>query len=130
MERRVAEGVVQKELTTGQRFVNLTTRMVVIMDLDGHIKLRVPASGQVATCKVIPITQEMVGDIEIGSYEYKDPCGIPDPQEKTFYIVPYAVLRAVEGKRQDVVAPDTSPGSVVRNSRGIVDGVRRFCRTY
>ena len=46
----------------------------------------------------------------------------------TVYIVSSVVLTALAGTRADVVAPDTSPASVVRDADGKIIGVRRWAR--
>lgn len=48
--------------------------------------------------------------------------------EETVYIVSSIVLAALAGTRQDVVAPDTSPASAVRDADGKIIGVRRWTR--
>ncbi len=55
--------------------------------------------------------------------------GLPDPKEGVLYIVSQMVLASplLEG-RHDVIAPDTGPGSAVRDNKGIIIGVCRFLR--
>jgi len=53
--------------------------------------------------------------------------GLPEPQSNTVYIVSTLVAQAVP-HRDDIIAPDTSPQGVVRDSEGKIIGVKRFQR--
>lgn len=50
--------------------------------------------------------------------------GLPQAEKGVTLIVSIVVLGA--SNRIDLVAPDTGPGSVVRNEKGLILGVRRF----
>jgi len=45
-----------------------------------------------------------------------------------YYIVSSLVAQALAGKRNDLLAPDTSPQGVVRDEEGRIVGVKRFQR--
>lgn len=107
--------------------INLTPHDVIVYDMDGkHIIRTYPASGTIARVKSsteivgeadgIPVARTTFGEIE----------GLPVPQPGTKYIVSLLVLQAAAGKRDDLIGPDTSPGSVVRDESGQIIGVRRF----
>lgn len=107
--------------------INLTPHDVCIYDTEGKTVIKTyPASGTVARVKSstkivgeidgIPVARTSFGEIE----------GLPVPQPGTKYIVSLLVLQAAAGKRDDLIGPDTGPGSVVRDESGQIIGVRRF----
>ena len=83
-----------------------------------------PPSGlvaRVATSSVmvpseLPMVRTIFGDIT----------GLPEPADHTYFIVSGMVLSALNGSRPDVIAPDTSPASAVRDPQGRMIGVKRF----
>lgn len=85
-----------------------------------------PPSGTVArvttTCQPVtelsgvPVVQTCFGEI----------VGLPEPKLGCIHIVSSMVLLALKGTRHDVIAPDTSPASVIRNDAGQIIGVKRF----
>lgn len=120
------------------KIINLTPHDVTIilssrLRGDDDFTIQIPASGNVARCKVerqsickirslqhcshlenaaiveIPITQTKFGEVE----------GLPDPQENTIYIVSSLVAQAVP-YRNDVFIPD----DCVRDSEGKIIGCR------
>lgn len=107
--------------------INLTPHDICVYDADGkHIIRTYPASGTVARVKS---TTEIVGEIDgiaIARSAFGAIEGLPDPQPGTTYIVSLLVLQAASGKRDDLIGPDTGPGSVVRDENGQIVGVRRF----
>ena len=60
--------------------------------------------------------------------EYGEITGLPDPEDGVIYIVTGDVQRCARDARQrrDLVTPDMSPKSVVKDDTGAVIGVRRF----
>jgi len=108
--------------------VNLTPHEIKIVGEDGKIRLVVPPSGQVARVKTEQQVIGSVNDIPIVKTEFGDVEGLPEPREGVYYIVATLVAQAMKGKREDVVAPDTSPQGVVRDSEGKIVGVKRFQR--
>jgi hypothetical protein len=111
---------------TGITFVNLTQREIVWLPKDESKRLSIPSSGFVATCKTDSDVLEYMNGIPVGVYSYCGVTGVPSPKKNVIYIVSYAVLQALDGSRPDVVAPDTSQDSAVRDGRGFLRGVRRF----
>ena len=65
---------------------------------------------------VLPMVRTIFGDIT----------GLPEPMDHTYFIVSGMVLSALGGSRPDVIAPDTSLASAVRDSQGRILGVKRF----
>ena len=136
------------------KFVNLTPHTVTVVGEDGKKILEVPPSGQVARVEVVkrylggirvgrkyvPVVRSSYGEVQglpdrcDNCYNYKTLCsGAPfeaascvkqDP--KQYFIVSLIVLQALQGKRKDVVAPDTSPAGAVRDEEGRIIGVRAF----
>lgn len=107
--------------------VNLTPHDIRIYDADGkNIIKTYPASGTVARVKS---STEIVGEvdgIEIVRTTFGEIEGLPNPQPGTIFIVSLLVLQAAAGKRDDLIGPDTGPGSVVRDAERQIVGVRRF----
>ena len=93
--------------------VNLTPHTVNVILPSGEVR-DIPASGQVARCRqsdklaftidgVIPVTYQTFGNVE----------GLPDRQDKTFYIVSRLVAAACPDRKDLLI-----PGPLVRNSEG------------
>lgn len=113
--------------------INLTGREIVIVDDDGRERLVLPPSKQ--SKARVGIEAELQGEVRDGEvgvdivrYCYDRVTGLPPARPGIIYVVGWAVLQALNGTRPDVVAPDTTPGSVVRGERGAVQGVKRFRR--
>lgn len=101
-------------------FVNLTPHALKLND--GRI---FPPSGIIARVSVSyaafnedSITKQVYGDI-------KD---LPEPKNETIYIVSGLVLSALNGSREDVVAPATGHPEVMRNEAGQINSVPGFTR--
>lgn len=55
-------------------------------------------------------------------------CSCGGEFERNIYIVSTIVLSALNGRRDDVFAPDTSPSSAIRNEKGQIVGVKRLTK--
>lgn len=113
------------------KFVNLTNRTINIVDEQGTIKLILKPSGNIVSAnivvKVLDTHQSYGEAVDVVSYEYGTVHGLPAPQPDTMYVVSYAVLQALDGIRDDVIAPDSSPASILRDKNGSkILGVRQF----
>ncbi len=121
------------------KLVNLTPHPVTICDENCRpvLTLPPPPSGRVARVKqerklekvlqVIHRIDEVSMDIvmiPIVETEFSEVEGLPEPRQGVVYVVSSVVLEAVKGRRDDVVAPDTGPGSVCRDENGRIIGVR------
>ena len=119
---------------TGVKFVNLTPHEVTIFDPEGkNVIMRIPPSGMVARVSVVSDVigyfSTPQGNIPIRKTVYGEMQGLLEPSEGTIYIVSTVVLLALKAKgikRDDVVAPDTNPDSVVRDPEGRIIGVKYF----
>lgn len=102
--------------------VNCTPHPIVVGDRTFAPSGHVPRVGTVVldcgTMDGISVVRTEFGEVE----------GLPEPQFGIDYIVSGVVLAALKGSRPDVVAPDTSPASAVRNESGQIVGVKRFTR--
>lgn len=108
-------------------FKNLTDRSITVVGPDEKVILTLEASKSGAFCSVDTNTHEYMDKIPVVSYRYHKVVGLPPPEKEVVFIVKYAVLKALDNSRPDVVAPDTSPSSVVRDPlTGKVVGVRKF----
>lgn len=108
---------------------NLTPHTLNVVDDAGKIILSVAPSGTVARVTTKQATVGNVAGIDIVRTVFGDVDGLPDPQPDTIYVVSTLVLQALKANgviRDDVVSPDTSPSSVVRDDTGNIIGVKRF----
>lgn len=101
------------------KLINLTTRVITIVDEEGDPRFTVQPSGMVASADINSRVTERIKhnddhDVDIVEYEYSDVRGMPEPKPGVIYVVSYAVLQGLGGSRPDAVSPDTSPNSVVR----------------
>lgn len=111
------------------KFVNLTPHALNIVDADGNTILSVAPSGTVARVTTQQTVVGNIAGIDIVRTVFGDIDGLPAPQPDTVYVVSTLVLQALKDagvSRNDVVAPDTSPQSAVRNADGQIVGVKRF----
>jgi hypothetical protein len=110
--------------------INLTPHEITIYDQTGQeIVLRIPPSGKVARVSISAQTVGEINGVAVRKTTYGDVQDLPDPQPDTVYIVSTIVLIALQSKgitRTDVVSPDTSPDSAVRDSQGKILGVKYF----
>jgi len=115
-------------------FLNLTPHEVTIFDAEGkNVIMRIPPSGVVARVETV---SEIIGYCDAGQVKipvratrYGEIRGLPEAKKGVIYIVSTVVLLALKAKgikRNDVVAPDTNPDSVVRDEQGRVIGVKYF----
>jgi len=95
------------------------------MGEDGEVKAVFPPSGQVARVKPERIKVAEINGIPVYHTSFGVVEGLPEPQPGTIYIVSTLVLAATKN-RNDLVAPDTSPASAVRDDNGRIIGVRAF----
>lgn len=108
------------------KIVNLTPHEVVLIG-EGGVLARIPPSGKVARVAVKSVTVGSLLGAPVRKTEYGEVEGLPEPTPGTVYIVSTVVLLALAAKgvrRNDVVAPDTSPGSAVRDPNGNIIGVK------
>lgn len=108
------------------QLINLTPHTVTIVDEESRKILEVPPSGQVARVEVMREPVGTLNGVPLVHNRYGDVQGLPEPREGTVYIVSLVVLQALQGKRNDVVAPDTSPAGAVRDEEGRIIGVKAF----
>lgn len=111
------------------KFINLTPHVLNVIGDDGSVVLSVPPSGTVARVATQQTVATQLDGIDVVRTVFGDVDGLPAPQPDTVYVVSTLVLQALRHAgvdRSDVVAPDTSPASVVRNADGQVVGVKRF----
>ncbi len=91
--------------------------------------IEIPPSGIVARVEVKQRKIKKEYGVMFVRHEYGEVHGIPEPREKTIYIVSSFVLNALRRhgvNRDDIVAPDTSPESVIRDDDGNIVAVRAF----
>jgi len=108
------------------KVINLTPHDVVIVDDSGKEIKRYLASGQVARVNTQAEPIGEIDGIQVVRTKYGDVDGLPDKQPDTVYLVSLVVAQALRGSRTDVYVPDTGPGSVVRDDKGQIIGVKRL----
>jgi hypothetical protein len=116
-------------------FVNLTNKPIIILGEENQELLRLPEGRHVVNAGIVVNIVERHetttgGSVKVATVSYQaDISEIPDPKKDTYYVVKYAVLKALNNSRADVVAPDTSPDSIVKDGlTGKIIGVKRFCK--
>ena len=111
-------------------FVNLTPHEVTVYDSAGqNVVLKIPPSGKVARVTTASKIVGYLNGIPVRRTEYGEIQGLPEPREGVIYIVSTIVLIALREKgmkRDDVIAPDTNPDSIIRDKDGRVIGVKYF----
>ena len=108
--------------------VNLTPHSITIF-LSDDTTYTIPPSGTVARVEVQSVVVRHIGPMPVVKVVFGNVENLPDPKPGVVYVVSTVVLLALKEKnikRQDVVAPDTSPQSVIRDKEGRIVGVRRF----
>ena len=111
---------------TAVSLCNLTQHYIRLYRPDGTA-LELPPSGKVARVASAP---EILGEVEgvpVLYTTYGQALNLPDPQEGVMYITSWVVAEVM--KRADVVCPDTSPRSAVRDEHVKLLGVKAL-RSY
>jgi len=108
-------------------FINLTPHQITVFNDNNEKILEVPPSGIVARVKTeYKVVKEICG-IPIVKLEYGELENVPEPMNNTYFIVSMLVKdRMKELGYTNVLSPDTSPGSAVRDEQGRIIGVRRL----
>lgn len=111
-----------------KNIVNLTPHAIVVR-LESGEDVTIPPSGTVARVSSESVNVGEIDGIPVMRTEYGNIEGLPEPVDDTVYIVSTLVLLALKDKgivRNDIVSPNTSPASVVRDADGRVVGVKSF----
>ena len=108
-------------------FVNLTPHDVVLCDAEGNTIWKFPPCGSVARVAVTVEPAPVLAGLPTVRHVYGPVEDLPEPGTGDIFIVSSLVLSQCDG-RDDVIAPDTSPESAVRDDRGRIIGVQRFVR--
>ena len=98
--------------------------MSQLFDEQGNVVTEIEPSGQVARVKTEQIANGEINGVPVVRTRFIKVEGLPEPEKGKVFIVSTLVAQAV--KRNDVIAPDTSPQSVVRDENGRIIGVKRF----
>lgn len=108
------------------KIINLTPHDVVIIS-EGKEKKIYPKSGKMARVATNSVVVGEVDGVAIVSQKYGEVDGLPEPKAGTLYIVSMVVRLALPD-REDLISPDTSPQSTIRDENGQIIGVRQFVR--
>jgi hypothetical protein len=112
----------QSEVRAAAYTSSLTIRIFV----DEKV-IEIPPSGEVARVSTLREPAGTVNGIPVLSTKFGQVEGLPDPESSKFYIVSTIVQQAAPW-RKDLLSPDTSPESVVRDVNGNIIGVRALSR--
>ena len=110
-----------KKLVADGNLINLTPHPINIILDDGSSNITIDPSGVVPRCSaanhiIAPgFTKSILGDVT----------GLPDKKDGVLLIVG-ALIRSACPDRDDLIGPDTSPTGAVRNTDGMIIGVRGF----
>jgi hypothetical protein len=109
-------------------FINLTAHEIVIYDEEGkNIILRIPPSGKIARVATDSRIVGKVDNIPIRKTVYGEIIDLPDPKPGVVYLVSTVLLMALKEKGMnwpDVLSPDTTPDSAIRDEQGRIIGVK------
>ncbi len=111
---------------TAVSLYNLTQHSIRLYRPDGTA-LELPPSGKVARVASAPEILGAVEGVPVLHTTYGQVLNLPDPQEGVMYITSWPVAEVT--KRPDVICPDTSPRSAVRDGQGNLLGVKSL-RSY
>lgn len=106
------------------RIINLTPHTIKLQTEDGTTEFE--PSGKVGRLNTYTTEPELENGIPFVSIEYGEPKGIPNQLENTLFLVSRPVFENVD--RQDLIAPDTSPDSAIRDTNGNITAVKQFLR--
>ena len=95
-------------------FINLTPHTLNIHRVTGEGVLRLPPSGMVARVATTSQVVEVIEGVEISETVFGELQGLPQTKEDTLFVVSGMVLNALNGARDDVLAP----GGLLRDEDG------------
>ena len=102
--------------------INITPHAVNLIAVDGTVSF--PSEG-VARVETISEQVGILAGFPIMATKYGATHGLPEPSEGKIYIVSMVVAMA-NPQRFDIVSPNTSPASTVRDEAGQIVGVKSF----
>ena len=114
-----------------EKIVNLTPHTINLCGEDGSVKMSINPSEKIArvsqdTQVVDQIISDGIGVI-VTETVFGQVENLPEPKEGVIYLVSRLVKSRVP-HRNDVLVPDTSSESAVRDSEGRIVGVKRLSR--
>ena len=108
--------------------LNLTPHEVVVYDASGSFVVnRYPPVGVEARLATESVDAEAIGGNPVAAIRFKEVTNLPAPHDNCYFVVSMPVAQVAK-RRQDVIAPNTNPGSAVRDAEGKIKGVRGFAR--
>ncbi len=108
------------------KILNYTPHEIKILDVNNEVVRTYESVG----CARVSTTQKesyFVDGIPVMSTEYGEVEGLPEEKYGVMYLVSFMVVNALP-ERKDLIAPNTSPQSCVRDEDGKIIGVKSFQR--
>ena len=105
----------------------MSPHAVCILDEGGSVVKTYEPSGTVPRVSTTADIVSSIDGIDVVETVFGEVEGLPEADQDTVYIVS-ALVRMAASDRADLVSPDTSPASAVRNDKGHIVGVKRFTR--
>jgi hypothetical protein len=103
---------------------NCTPHEVAIVT-DNQEPIVIPPSGIIPRVKSTVTNLGTINGIPVMKTELGQVENMPNPKPNTIFIVSSFVAQALT-HRPDVVSPDTSPSSVIRDENGLIIGVKQL----
>lgn len=111
-------------------FVNLTPHEITIIQGDDECKIQ--PSGSLARLRYNVNKKTKIGGFKLVEFDNEVITGIPKPEDNKVFIVSSVIMQALRTNgllRSDIVSPDTSRYSAIRDKNGNIIAVRGF-QTY
>jgi len=103
---------------------NCTPHEIIIV-IDNQEPIVIPPSGIIPRVKSVVTNLGTINCIPVVRTELGEVENMPNPKPNTIFIVSSFVAQALT-HRSDVVSPDTSPSSVIRDENGVIQGIKRL----
>lgn len=111
-------------------FVNLTPHEIII--IQGNEEYKIKPSGNLARLRYNVNKTTKIGGFKLVEFDNEVITGVPKPDDGKVFIVSSVIMQALRTNgllRLDIVSPDTSRYSAVRDKTGNIIAVRGF-QTY
>ena len=112
------------------QIINLTRAAITIFDENNKVKQVLPSEGYARLSNQPTLNVTVIDDIPVVSKQLDlvpEISGLPDQDPDKIFVADYSVAMAASMLgRADVIAPDLSVESIVRNPGGDIIGIKRL----